>query len=573
MKKKTGWKLAAFAVLLVGILITTVKMTTTATEIIPARIVSVDYVNETITVTTNDKIVYYTENYSKDVSKWDACEVRNGVAAFDISWINSKKTVRLYLCGDTNTEVISVDITWEENFGVAFTGTLLATDVTEASEWKDAYKPYTNFSEETGYLLFTVEENGRDMSYFNLENIYWRKGDDGVWRKFEELDLREMNIRGIKLEFQIVADNAGQARASSVASISISKLTSEPKLIVNSDTMTVGLKNGMEFSFDKETWFMIPEYNKKFGTEVTFITETERETAIEEIYTNLRITDVLMQDLIKQQVPDFAMHTPMDKTSLETACANQNMTFDTDGLVLYVREAGTEKKAASKVAELYIPYAADGKSIAVVDAVKFSYGDSKTNTGGIEVENTTTADKYQVGVITPDDENYAKVKAYIDAGTAAKDYDLDLSSIKWTSIKAGKMLKIANKKVPKDSYLVYRIAGDEGQLPSSYLIYGPMKYDHLTYAGIATAKKMVGETLEAVVSTNFDLKTDTTLTFQWQRCSDLTAEEVDWSDISGATGNTYEVTEDDINEYIRVMITDQYNNVKYRDEVGPIKKN
>lgn len=541
MKKSTIGKLAVFVMMLVFVLLGTMRLTATADSIDPAN-VKVDYVNETVTVTTDkDNVIYFTEVYNKDVAKWDACEVRNGKAAFDISWVNSNKTVRLYLCGDVNKDVISVDITWEEDFGVKFTGTLLSTDITEAETWKAVYEKYPLFSEDTGYFIFTIEENGRDMSYFALENIQWRKGDDGVWRNYNELDLKEMNIRGIKLEFRVVANAVD--RASSTAKIALSKLSSAPAVTVNSDTMTVAVKNGMEFSFDKEEWIMVPEYNKKFGTEEYLVEETARENAIEKIYTNQRVSSILMQEIIKTQAPGFTMNTPMSKASL-TKDYGDVFDFTDAGIVLYVREIGTERNAASKIAQVIIPYAPDNMAVAAADALEFSYGESKTNTGGIVVENKSDY-KYQVGVIMAEE--------WDEAGDPE---DINLSDMKWTSIKGGKMLKISNKKVPKGSYLVYRIAGENGQLPSTYRIYGPMEYNELTYAGIAGGKKAAGEKLEAVVSTNLSV-TDPSLSYQWQRCANIKADAPVWENIPGATGPTYELTNDDATQYVRVVITNK----------------
>lgn len=568
MKKSTIGKLAVFLLLLTGMIAGAVGMSTTASAI-KAENVNVDYINETITVTVgenSDQIIYFTENYNKDVSKWDACEVRNGKAVFDISWVNENKTVRLYLCGDVNKDVISVDITWEEDFNVEFTGTLLTTDITEAYTWQQVYKKYPNFSEDTGYFIFTLAENGRDMSYFNLENVEWRKGTDGVWRKYSELDLREMNIRGISLEFRIIANK--NDRASSTADITVSKLSSAPAIIVNPDTMTVGIKNKMEFSFDKEEWILVPEYSKKFGTENYLVTETEREAAISEIYTKERITSILMQELLKTQAPEFTMNTPMSKDSLTKDYADV-FDFTEKGIVLYVREIGTARKAASKIAEIVIPYAPDKMASADSEALEFSYGESKTNTGGIVVENKSEY-KYQVGVITA--EEWAQIK---------DTQDIDLSGMKWTSIKGGKMLKISNKKVPKGAYLIYRIAGEDGQLPSTYKIYGPMEYNELTYVGIANAKAVAGQTLTAAVSTNFTAKADGTyegLTFQWQRCADVKAAEPKWEDIPGATKPTYELTNEEANQYIRVKVTnkvsvsgEQKEIVMCSDHEGPVK--
>jgi len=581
MKKRKYGKLAVFLALLIVMVIGTMKWSASA-DAIPSDAVEVDYVNETITVRTDtDEVIYFTDVYNKDVSKWDACEVRERIekdadgkvitdgngdpvtynaASFDISWLNTSKTVRLYLCGDVNKAVISKDITWEEDFAVSFTGTLLTTDITEAATWKQIYAAYPNFTEDTGYFLFTIEENGRDMSYFDLENIQWRKGDDGVWRKYDELDLKEMNIRGVSLEFRVVADNEEPfRRASSTAKITVSKLLSGPVITINTNAMTVGLKNGMEFSFDKENWFMIPDYSKKFGTETYVVDENTRELAIEEIYTNVKLAGMIMQDILKKSVATgFTMNTPMDEESLKRDYPTAFEYKDGEGIILYVRDLGTDRKAASKITEVIIPFADSNAAEANPDELLFSYGESKTNTGGIVVENKSLV-KYQVGVIT--EEEYEKIKDYPD--------DLDLSNMKWTGISAGKMLKISNKKVPKGARLVFRIAGENGQLPSTYAISEPMLYDHITYAGIGTATMAVGQTLTAVPSTNFKELGDDgnykNLIIQWQSSAD----KVEWENI--ATGSTFEMNDATGNKYIRVVITDNYGNSKTSDPVGPVK--
>lgn len=533
-------KLAVFVLLLFGMAMGAMKLTASASAI-PVGNIEINYINETITIEADgDTVIYFTDSYNKDLSKWDVCEVRNDKAVFDISWINQKKTMRLYLCGDVNTEVTSVDITWQEDFKAEFTGTLLTTDITDAQGWKDAYQDYENFSEDTGYFIFTRKEEGRDNAYFELDSIEWRKGDDGIWRKFKELDLKEMNIRGIDLQFRIIANETAN-RASSIAKIAVSKLASAPAVQTNPDTMTVNIKNGMEFSFDKECWILIPEYNKKFGEDDYLVEETERESAIETIYTTQRISSLLIQEILKCAADQFTTNTPMGMEELKKDFADQ-FEFTEEGIVLYVREAGTNRKAASKVAKVIIPYASENMVIAKEDALAFSYGDSKTNTGGIVVENTSEY-KYQVGVITP--EEAKKIDNWDD---------IDLSSMKWTSIKGGKMMKISNKKVPQGSYLIYRIAGENGQLPSTYKTYGPLEYNELTYAGMAPATMAAGQTVEAQVSTNLSL-TDSSLSFQWQRCKDVKADEPVWEDIAGAVKSSYELTNDDAQQYIRVKIT------------------
>lgn len=608
MKAIKKWKLAVVALLLMiiaGTVGLTASAATTDTAIADSDI-KIDYVNETITVTTDDdNIVYFTTTYNKDVARWDACEVRefeeNGAtvrkAVFDISWIANNRTVRLYICGDVNTKVVNADIVWEESFGVKYVGTLLNTDITEAETWKDIYDGdpanptdgYPFFSEDTGYFIFTIADEGRDKSYFELENIQWRKGNDGVWRDYDELDLKEMNIRGINLEFRVVADNQSGAKASSVAKVAVTKLASAPVVAINSDMMTVGIKNGLEFSFDKENWIMVPLYNSKFGTEDYLVNESERESAIETIYTKERRSTLMIHEVMREHLEvvapavDFSSNIPMDRGSLETAYGTY-FTFTDDGIKLYVRTLGSERKAASKIAEVVIPYsfkdANEDRATAKAGDVEFSYGDSKTNTGGIVVNNKSQH-KYQVGVITPSSELYDTVKTYTDA-TPVSSYNLDLSGVKWTGVKEEKMTKLSNNKVPENSYLIYRIAGEDGYLPSTYLIYGPMKYDHITYAGIANATMTAGQTLTAVPSTNFKLDAadgkykddnDVAVSFQWQSSINKQAEDAVWEDPAAILSNspTLKLTNDMDKLYIRVVITDQYGNKKVSTPVGPVK--
>lgn len=615
MKVIKKWKLAAVALLLLlvaGTVGLTASAATTDTAI-PEGNIKVDYVNETITVTTaDDKIVYFTTTYNKDLARWDACEVREfdvkdaqgnvigkeKKAVFDISWIASNRTVRLYICGDKNAKVVNADIVWEESFGVKYVGSLLNTDITEAETWKKIYDGVTGdtnypgypfFSEDTGYFIFTIADEGRDKSYFELENIQWRKGNDGVWREYDELDLKEMNIRGINLEFRVVADNQSGAKASSVAKVAVTKLMSAPIVTVNPDMMTVGIKNGLEFSFDKKNWIMVPLYNTKFGTEDYLVNQSEREDAIETIYTKERRSSLMIHEVMREHLKvvapalNFSSNIPMDRGSLTTTYGNY-FTFTDEGIMLYARTIGSERKAASKIAEVVIPYAFkdanEDRANASVGDVEFSYGESKTNTGGIVVNNKSQH-KYQVGVITPSDKLYDTVKSYTTA-TPVSSYDLDLSNVKWTGVKEEKMTKLSNNKVPENSYLIYRISGEDGYLPSTYLIYGPMKYDHITFSGIANATMTAGQTLTAVPSTNFKLDAadgkykdanGVAVSFQWQSSMDKLADDTVWENAAAilSTQPTLELTNAMDKLYIRLVITDQYGNKKVSTVAGPVK--
>ena len=78
--------------------------------------------------------------------------------------------------------------------------------------------------------------------------------------------------------------------------------------------------------------------------------------------------------------------------------------------------------------------------------------------GGITITNVSD-EKYQVAVITP--EEYALI---------TDKQDIDVTEYYWHSVKEGKILKLTKAKVPEGSYLMYRIAGENDMLPSTYVL-------------------------------------------------------------------------------------------------------
>ena len=63
------------------------------------------------------------------------------------------------------------------------------------------------------------------------------------------------------------------------------------------------------------------------------------------------------------------------------------------GIIVYVREAATEKKAASLIKEVLIPLAEDGLSVAKEADLNIYQADSKTGTGGVVCENVSNQNK------------------------------------------------------------------------------------------------------------------------------------------------------------------------------------
>lgn len=540
MSRKMYGKIALFVLLLAFCVIAPRHVEAAEGPALPEKNISVDYNYETLTVTTaQDTVIYFTDSYTEDVNKWYQCEVRNGKASFDISWLKKTATVRLYLCGDVNTKVVNKDIGWQEKLGVTFTGTLLATDITEAEEWKQAYKGYPLFSEDTGYFIFTLEQAGRKTSYFELDTIEWRKGSDGTWREFDELDLKEMNIRGITLNFRVKAvndadakDNKG-ARTSTVAKLTVAKLSEDSGVKLEAARMQVSIKNGQEYSLDGENWILIPAYDKRAASENYKVTQAEREQAISPITTQTRVNSMLLQEML-----GLKSNSPMDKATLSGKQFEYDDAANPSGLYIYVRTAGTKKKAASKATKLFVPFTEKPGVSANANDLVIGYMESKTATGGVSVTNINADGlKYEFAVVTPEEQSNDWKE------------NMDLTATKWTSLKAGRTAKIAAAKLPKGSYIIYRIAGEEGKLPSTYVPSMQINYDEVTYAGVEQVNKKVGEELKMATSTNV---TSAQVTCKWQSCADPKAETPVWTEIG--TGTTYTLKAEDAGKYIRVVI-------------------
>lgn len=522
--------------------------------------IKIEYLTETLVVTTSqDSVIYFTDSYNDNLEKWYVCEVRDGKASFDISWIKTTATTKLYLCGDVQTKVTSRDIVWQEKLGATFTGTLLSTDITEAETWITAYASYPNFTEDTGYFIFTVEEGNRDKAYFNLANIEWRKGDSGVFRSFSELNLKEMNIKGITLQFRIKAKNetiGGDGtgyRASSLAKVSVAKLGNAPSTELDAELASINLKNEMEYSLDGVNWTLVPDYDKRATSADYMVSQTDRDAAIAEITTTTKVTKILLHWVLGE-----TSNQCLNKSYMTTKYSTTERMFNNadkslaTGIYVYVREVATVKRAASKITKIFVPFSTETNTN-WKNEFEIKDVESKTGTGGVLVVNNSTG-RYQVSILTPEDQ------------AAITDWaNIDISSLKWTTVKAGKTLKLVYSKVPTGSRLLYRMLGDEDELPTTYLVTDPITYNKVTYAGIASSTFKVGDVLTATISTNVNIA-DVTCT--WQRCTDLNAATPVWTDI--ATSGSYTITDADVGAYLRIDITGS-KGTWTSDYVGPVK--
>ncbi len=477
-----------------------------------------------------DNVIYYTSTYTSDMSKWYQMDIVGNKALFDFSWMNMSTNEKLYICGDTNKKVTSVTVTARDTFTATFTGSLLATDITDAEDWKAEYAHYPNFGEDTGYLIFTVRVNGMPTTFCELDKIEWRKGNEGNWREFDELDLHEMEIRGGTLQFRIKASNANGNRYSTTTKYTVAKLPVNPAVSVTNTTGTVSLKNGYEFSTNKKNWTLIPIYNTKGNTDEMFIDETDRADAIQTITTTKKVSKLSVQQALGKKTSEDIAET-----------------------VLYVRNAGNGRNAAARVTTLRIP-ASLPKPANVDSKIKLNYSPSKTGTAGIELVSSYD-ENVQVVVVSPaEQERYG-----IDPSNASTLTDIPVYDLVWTTVRANSSTKVVYKRAPSGSIILVRKAGTEENLASPYVILSEqVDYSKaITYASISGSPK-VNYTLQAIPSTNIK-KDDPGLTYVWQWADAKNAPDDAWTDIG--TGRTLELNSDGSvypvvkYKYVRVKIT------------------
>lgn len=554
MKKKIKTFIALMAVLSLGISTAghvSFAAVDNGTEI-PTDNIEILYDVESIRIDESgmarrDNVIYFTTTYSSDTSKWWECEMNGNEALFDFSWLNSASNEKVYICGDVNKRVTSVDVKWKELFNVTFTGSLQATDITDSEEWQNVYRHYPNFGDDTGYCIFQKRVNGKLTTYLDLENIEWRKGNEGLWRDYDELDLHEMQIRGGQLQFRIKADNGSGNdgyRFSSIGKLTVNKIQTGPSVSVANTTATVSLRNGYEFSRDRVHWILIPTYNSRGTTDALFVEETDREGAIQTITTTQKVSRLSVQEALGIRTSD-----PVPET------------------VLYVRNASTDRAAAAKITTLRIPASMPVNSSEVQSGIKLNYCLNKTATGGIELVNDLD-DTYQVVVVSPTEQT----RYGIDINDQNTLRDIPVSNLTWTTVRANSSTKVTYKKAPTGSIILVRKAGDESNLASPYVIYNRTvdNTTALTYASTSGAARKLCQ-LQAIPSTNIS-KTDPGLTYRWQYCDAKSAPDNEWTDFATTRvitidGDIYTNT---LGKYIRVLIT--YNGVTVKSvAVGTVK--
>lgn len=508
---------------------------------IPDSSIRVNYEYEYIEVDagTNTEI-YYSD--SAVATNWEIAPIRGGKARFDISWIKPGTTTRIYIKGNQDQVVTARYLYAQESLSVEFVGDLSAADVVDIETWKTQYESYPMFSNDTGYVLFFIKNAGVGTAYFDLDTIEWRKGDNGNWKPFEELDLATMNAKGANLQFRIkavndedTADKLSGKRFSSTAKLTLQKTAAAPVVSVNSATMSLSIRNGMEYSLNKKDWNLVPTYDRSATGDSVVVPVVS--------FDILPVTNKRITTLAVPMVLNVVANQRIDKDMVLAAPTKYTCAKDEGGEIIgiyvYVRTAASSKKAASKMTEIMIPFTKGVPDIA--NDITVEYQQSKTGTSGVTlINNTTTMD--------PVDYQYAIVE---------DPYNLtpeELSEVKWSSLRASKTVKVGNSKALTNYYLIFRVVtSGRNELPSEYEIYPyPIVYDKVSFAALSTTSLFPGGEITATTSNN---PIAGTITYRWERSQTITGTYTEITTGTGYEASKYTIREEDIGYYIRVVIS------------------
>ena len=508
---------------------------------LPDSSIEVNYETESMIVTAGQNtVIYYTDN--ANASQWEEMKVTNGTAEFDISWVKPGTTTRIYLRGDKDTLVTARYLEAQEKLSADFVGDISAADVVDIETWKKVYEKYPNFSGETGYILFFTKKGGAETAFFDVDRIEWKKETTGNWRDFDELNLAQMNAKGVTLYFRIKAVNDADSadgmsgkRYSSEAKIILQKTAVAPTVNVNNASMTLSIRNGMEYSLNKKDWYLVPVFGKSATSDAISVPVVPFDVLPT---TNRRVTSVAVPLVL-----DVAVNTKIDANLVKDNPGKYKYETNEDGeitgIYVYVRTAASARKAASKIDEVLVPFSSAEPNVA--KDITVEYQNTKSGTGGVMLTNNTSGENatvYQYAIVDDPDNMTAE----------------QLSELRWSTLKAAKTLKVSSSKALPGQYFIFRVSPEvKAELPSDFEKYPyQIQYDKVTYAAISSTSLYPGGVISAVTSNN---AISGEITYTWQRCQTATG---DFQTITSGTGyanSKYTIKESDVGYYIRVVIS------------------
>lgn len=543
MAGKRKWLFAVFCIFIASLFMKSkgAEAAGSAT-MLPDSAIMIDYEYENAVVTAGkNTIIYYSDN--PNAVNWEEAYVNSsGKAIFDISFLRPGTTTRIYIKGDVDGIVTARYIYAQQKLVADFVGDVTAADIVDIEQWKKVYQSYPSFSGRTGYFLFFLKDGSAETAFFELDRIEWKKGTTGNWQPFSALDLSQMNARGATLYFRIksvndaaTADKKSGMRYSAEAKVFLQKTAVAPTVSVNVATMSISLRNGLEYSLNQKDWFLIPSYYKDATLNSVAIPVTDFSVLPT---TNQRVNTVAVQLVLGIGANEKIDASLVAKNPSKYQVRRED-SGEASGIYLYVRTAASVQKAASRISTIVVPFSKTTPNVA--KDIGVTYQNTKQGESGIILTNRTTTEN-------PVDYQYTFVD-HPDTLTAE-----ELSLLKWNALKAAKTVKVSSSKALTGQYVIFRVAASgKGELPSNYEKYAyQILYDKVTFALLASTSFYPGGVVTATTSNN---QIYGEITYTWQRCNMINGTYTDITSGKGYENSKYTIKDSDIGYYIRVKIS------------------
>ena len=156
-----------------------------------------------------NNIIYYSfANAEKEPRAWNNLykvdsynnvdgAVNTPCALLDLSTLNPGKDNWIYLKGDYDTKATFIKLEKAPTLRAQFVPSFDTLSITQ----KLFVNPFTNFTAETGYYCFTID----NLTMTSGKNILW-KTENGSWSYLSTLHLENFKYKGTKIYFMLASD-------------------------------------------------------------------------------------------------------------------------------------------------------------------------------------------------------------------------------------------------------------------------------------------------------------------------------------------------------------------------------
>ena len=263
--------------------------------------------------------------------------------------------------------------------------------------------------------------SGESQKSISLLSIQWHKGVNGIWQPISTLSSarwESMKSSGATVYFRLDALNSATAAANTTGTGQTGhRYSKENKIKLNTSKasnikldvskLTVGFKNGMQFRVSGQTnWVTILPYSGSSTITATAIRSNSGSATFDPYTENTQV-----------KITYLSVADVLNALGTTAPAAGQSVTLE-------VRTAATTKKPASRISTLTIPAQAAAPTATV------TYGDKGWTVSNLAAPDTSVAANFEFALVFNTDVTNNKI---------------DMSTLKWSAVKNGTVLKNTQK--------------------------------------------------------------------------------------------------------------------------------